>query len=202
MVFLNDFNQYVNDWNVSNVNNTRATFDACYYFNQPLDKWDVSNVTDMEITFKDATSFMQEIRTWNMNPNVTTKNMFSGATKMIDVYQYSNDWSITPPLTWFTAPSENYDNNIGSIQISTIGDVAQNLTVQNMLDTTGNSYQSIANQFDEDGNVIMPTESGEAKYQKPIEINPENTLIFSRGLGTFGYMEMEDKLRVMKNSKV
>jgi len=42
-------------------------------------------------------------------------------------------------------------------------------------------------QFDEDGNVIMPTESGEAKYQKPIEINPENTLIFSRGLGTFGY---------------
>ena len=42
-------------------------------------------------------------------------------------------------------------------------------------------------EFDEDGNVIMPTESGEAKYQKPIEINPENTLIFSRGLGTFGY---------------
>ena len=41
--------------------------------------------------------------------------------------------------------------------------------------------------FNEDGNVIMPTESGEAKYQKPIEINPENTLIFSRGLGTFGY---------------
>ena len=42
-------------------------------------------------------------------------------------------------------------------------------------------------EFNEDGNVIMPTESGEAKYQKPIEINPENTLIFSRGLGTFGY---------------
>tara|TARA_B100000575_G_scaffold119079_1_gene94834 strand:- start:1858 stop:2919 length:1062 start_codon:yes stop_codon:yes gene_type:complete len=41
--------------------------------------------------------------------------------------------------------------------------------------------------FDEDGNVIMPTESGEAKYQKPIEINSENTLIFARGLGTFGY---------------
>ena len=33
----------------------------------------------------------------------------------------------------------------------------------------------------------MPTESGEAKYQKPIEINSENTLIFARGLGTFGY---------------
>ena len=42
-------------------------------------------------------------------------------------------------------------------------------------------------EFDNDGNVIMPTESGDAKYQKPIEINPDNTLIFARGLGTFGY---------------
>ena len=42
-------------------------------------------------------------------------------------------------------------------------------------------------EFDNDGVVIMPTESGGAKYQKPIEINPDNTLIFARGLGTFGY---------------
>ena len=42
-------------------------------------------------------------------------------------------------------------------------------------------------EFDDDGVVIMPDESGGAKYQKPIEINPDNTLIFARGLGTFGY---------------
>lgn len=42
-------------------------------------------------------------------------------------------------------------------------------------------------EFDDDGIVITPTESGDAKYQKPIEINPDNTLIFARGLGTFGY---------------
>ena len=42
-------------------------------------------------------------------------------------------------------------------------------------------------EFDDDGVVIMPTESGGAKYQIPIEINPDNTLIFARGLGTFGY---------------
>ena len=42
-------------------------------------------------------------------------------------------------------------------------------------------------EFDDNGVVIMPTESGGAKYQKPIEINPDNTLIFARGLGTFGY---------------
>ena len=36
--------------------------------------------------------------------------------------------------------------------------------------------------FDEDGNVVVPTESGEAKYQKPIEIDPENTLIFASSI--------------------
>ena len=41
--------------------------------------------------------------------------------------------------------------------------------------------------FDEDGRVIKPTEDGETKYQKPFEVEPENTLLFPRGLGTFGY---------------
>ena len=41
--------------------------------------------------------------------------------------------------------------------------------------------------FDEDGRVIKPTEDGETKYQKPFEVEPENTLLFPRGLGTYGY---------------
>ena len=41
--------------------------------------------------------------------------------------------------------------------------------------------------FDEDGNVVMPTEDGTTKYQKPIPIDPENTILFARGLNTFGY---------------
>jgi ribosomal protein S6--L-glutamate ligase len=53
--------------------------------------------------------------------------------------------------------------------------------------------------FDEDGNVVMPTESGEAKYQKPIEIDPENTLIFARGLGTFGYTTNRRWVDIIKN---
>ena len=32
--------------------------------------------------------------------------------------------------------------------------------------------------FDEDGNVVMLTEDGTTKYQKPIPIDPENTILF------------------------
>ena len=42
-------------------------------------------------------------------------------------------------------------------------------------------------EFDKEGQAILPSEDGEKKYQKPIAIDPENTLIFSRGLGTYGY---------------
>lgn len=39
--------------------------------------------------------------------------------------------------------------------------------------------------IDKDG-LVMP-EKGEPKYQEPIELDPENTLIMPRGLGTLGF---------------
>jgi len=41
--------------------------------------------------------------------------------------------------------------------------------------------------FDEDGRAIKPTEDGKTTYQKPIQVDPKNTLLFPRGLGTYGY---------------
>ena len=40
---------------------------------------------------------------------------------------------------------------------------------------------------DKTGNSIKPAEDGTTEYQKPFEINPMNTLIFPRGLGTLGF---------------
>jgi len=41
--------------------------------------------------------------------------------------------------------------------------------------------------FDEEGNAVLPAEDKDAEYQKPIEINQKNTLLFPRGLGTMGF---------------
>jgi RimK family alpha-L-glutamate ligase len=42
--------------------------------------------------------------------------------------------------------------------------------------------------FNEDAEVIKPDEKADsAEYQKPIEINPERTIIMPRGLGTIGF---------------
>ena len=55
------FNQPLNNWNVSNVNNMGYMFGGAESFNQPLNNWDVSNVTDMGMMFNGATSFNQPL---------------------------------------------------------------------------------------------------------------------------------------------
>ena len=42
-----NFNQYINDWNVSNVTIMYCMFFGCTEFNQSLNKWNVSNVTNI-----------------------------------------------------------------------------------------------------------------------------------------------------------
>lgn len=53
------FNQYIGDWDVSNVTSLAATFQSARDFNQPLRDWDVSKVEDITRTFKHARAFDQ-----------------------------------------------------------------------------------------------------------------------------------------------
>jgi len=40
-------------------------------FNQPLEDWDVSNVKYMDMLFNNAISFNQDISTWNISDDMT-----------------------------------------------------------------------------------------------------------------------------------
>ena len=51
------FNQPLNNWNVSNVEDMEGMFAGAQSFNQPLNNWNVSNVWYMEGMFYNATSF-------------------------------------------------------------------------------------------------------------------------------------------------
>ena len=51
-----EFNQPLNDWNVSKVSSITLMFCDAISFNQPLNKWDVKN-TEMSGLFKGASNF-------------------------------------------------------------------------------------------------------------------------------------------------
>jgi hypothetical protein len=42
-----DFNENINVWDVSNVENMEGMFEGCFKFNKPLDKWNVSKVKNI-----------------------------------------------------------------------------------------------------------------------------------------------------------
>ena len=65
-----NFNQSLNDWNMSNVTDTSAMFYQCHSFN----KWDGSKVECMDSMFFESSSFNQELNDWNVS-NVKVWNV-------------------------------------------------------------------------------------------------------------------------------
>jgi surface protein len=71
-----DFNQPLNNWKVNKVKNMECMFIDCDRFDQPLNSWNVSNVTNMTEMFLSAGNFRQDISNWTLNPNVITTDIF------------------------------------------------------------------------------------------------------------------------------
>ena len=60
-MYAESFNQPIEHWNVSNVENMVYLFGGAKSFNQPLEKWDVSNVKYMGDMFWSASSLNQPL---------------------------------------------------------------------------------------------------------------------------------------------
>ena len=71
---VSNFNQPIDQWDVSNVTNMRFLFDQSG-INQPINSWDVSSVTDMAGMFE-GTSFNQPLDNWDMSAVTTLQVMF------------------------------------------------------------------------------------------------------------------------------
>lgn len=61
-----NFNQPLNEWDVSNVTNMGYMFQEASKFNQPLDAWNVRRVRDFRSMFDEAHDFNQSIAMWKV----------------------------------------------------------------------------------------------------------------------------------------
>ena len=89
------YNQPMNGWNVSNVINMYYMFEASA-FNQPLNDWDVSKVTTMQGLFYDATAYNQPLCDWGpkLLKTADVSGMFSGSGCANEV---APDLTLVPP---------------------------------------------------------------------------------------------------------
>ncbi|HSJ67728.1 MAG TPA: BspA family leucine-rich repeat surface protein, partial [Anditalea sp.] len=111
----NNFNQPIENWDVSNLTNMHRMFTSATSFNQPIGKWDVSNVTNMNWMFYNATSFNQPLENWNVSNVTNMSEMFAFATSF---NQSIADWNVGNvsdmkgmfnSASTFNQPIENWD---------------------------------------------------------------------------------------------
>merc|ERR1712176_772631 len=81
-----DFNQTIEAWDVSQVENMESMFYQCPEFNQSVDKWNIRSVTNMNNMFNYAYKFDQCLSTWD------SKMKGRGAT-FACIFEYSGCWA-------------------------------------------------------------------------------------------------------------
>lgn len=87
-----NFNQSINNWDVSNITNMVAMFHGCTSFNQPLNSWDVSSVTTLSQIFQNASNFNQSLDSWDVSNVTDMSNMFSDSSSY---NQLLNSWDVS-----------------------------------------------------------------------------------------------------------
>ncbi|WP_258018826.1 BspA family leucine-rich repeat surface protein, partial [Brachyspira hampsonii] len=73
-----EFNQPLNDWDISNVKDTSYMFYLASKFNQPLDKWNVNKVKNMSYMFGGTYNFNQycSLENWDISQVNSMENIF------------------------------------------------------------------------------------------------------------------------------
>jgi len=85
------FNQDLNSWDVSSVDDMAFMFASATAFNGDVSSWDTGNVTNMRSMFNTATSFNQNIGSWDTS-NVTNMDAMMYRTTAFD--QNIGGWDV------------------------------------------------------------------------------------------------------------
>jgi surface protein len=91
-LFPYNFNDNINNWDVSNVANMQSMFGNCKSFNQSLNNWDVSNVINMNCMFESCHNFDQPLNDWNVLKVTNMNSMFINCVRF---NQPLNNWKVS-----------------------------------------------------------------------------------------------------------
>ena len=114
-----EFNQDIGNWDMSNVLNMSNMFTNATAFNQSLENWDVSNVDSMRGLFVNASNFNQDIGNWNVG-NVTNMNwMFYEATSFNQALE-NWDVSFVDEMYGMFSDADSYNQNLSSWNVENV----------------------------------------------------------------------------------
>merc|ERR1711862_597246 len=109
------FDQPLNSWDASNVQDMSGMFFVASSFDQPLNSWDVSNVQDMSRMFAEASSFDQPLNSWDVSNVQDMRYMFSSVYGAV-AFDQTLCWEVSEKntLDMFGSPYDSSDACIDS----------------------------------------------------------------------------------------
>ena len=117
--FANDFNQPINNWDVSSVTDMTAMFahNSPWGLNTSIENWDVSNVTNMTGLFA-FSSYNQPLNNWDVSSVTDMTAMFQAS----DFNHPINNWDVSnvTNMTGLFAMSENFNQSINTWDVSSV----------------------------------------------------------------------------------
>lgn len=141
MFYCTEFNQSLNKWNVSNVINMEGMFQYCFHFNGDISNWNVSNVENMDRMFETNLKFNQNLNEWNVSKVKSMEDMFGGAEKFN-----------SPLFKWNVSNVKNMNS-----MFFCASKFNQNLNTWDVSNTTNKNMKSMfrdADSFDHDKNAM------------------------------------------------
>ena len=118
-----NFNQPLNDWDLSNVTSMESMFMNCKNFNQHLNYWDVSKVTSMAFMFARCDNFNGNINDWDVSNVISMFVMFAGCTEF---NQPLNDWNVSNVISMESmfAVCTNFNQPLDKWNVSNVTSMA------------------------------------------------------------------------------
>ena len=116
------FNQDIENWDVSSVSDMRSMFSGAKFFNQALGEWDVGSVTDMVAMFSRAYDFNHAIGNWDVSSVTNMAFMFNDAE---DFNQAIGNWDVSSvtSMYYMFRDADNFNQTIGEWDVSSVTDM-------------------------------------------------------------------------------
>ncbi len=112
------FNGDISNWNVSKVENMENMFFQADSFNGDLSNWDVSSVTDMSNMFFDTPAFNGDLSNWDVSSVTDMSSMFFGTSFNGDLSNW--DVSLVTNMANMFNSSTTFNGDISNWNVSSV----------------------------------------------------------------------------------
>ena len=117
-----NFNQVINNWDMSNVINTYAMFWDAFEFNQDIGNWDMSNVLNMSNMFRNATAFNQSLKNWDVSNVDSMRGLFVNASNF---NQDIGNWNVgnVTNMNWMFYEATSFNQALENWDVSFVDEM-------------------------------------------------------------------------------